>query len=132
MEALPEPLEGKRRQVEAALRRTVVVRGIQTPDAAFRGRLRVKPGRVLIEYQIAEHGYFWHIPIIERLLSLALAGETSAELREPSPADEEPVQDPEGPSGSEGQPPERSQTQSPIPSAPMPPPAPSAPPPRKS
>ena len=119
MEALPEPLEGKRRQVEAALRRTVVVRGIQTPDAAFRGRLRVEPGRVLIEYQIAEHGYFWHIPIIERLLSLALAGETSAELREPSPADE-------------GQPPERSQTQSPIPSAPMPPPAPSAPPPRKS
>lgn len=74
----------------AALGRSVVVRGIQTPDVAFRGRLRVEPGRVVIEYQVSEHGYFWHIPIIERLLSLALAGETSVELREPCPSDEEP------------------------------------------
>jgi len=98
MEPLPEPLDEKRRQVQAALRRTVVVRGIQTPDAAFRGRLRVEPGRVVIEYQVSEHGYFWHVPTIERLLSLALGGETSAELREPSAADE-------------GPPPGRSQTQ---------------------
>jgi len=119
MERLPPVLEQKRRGAEAALKRPVTVRGVHTTDPDFRGRLRVEPGRVVIEYQIAEHGYFWHIPIIERLLSLALAGETSAELREPSPADEE-------------QPPERSQTQSPAPSAPTPPPGPSAPRPRES
>jgi len=101
MEPLPEPLERRRRQVEAALRRSVVVRGVHTPDPAFRGRLRVEPGRVLIEYQVAEHGYFWHVPIIERLLSLALAGEIEAELpagrqvdlREPFPSPEEPPQE---------------------------------------
>ena len=84
MEALPKALEEKRRAVEAELRRPVIVRGIQTPDRDFRGRLRVEPGRVLIEYQIPEHGYFWHIPIITRLLSRALEGETSRELHGPS------------------------------------------------
>jgi hypothetical protein len=90
METLPEPVERRRREVETALGRTVVVRGIQTPDPEFRGRLRVEPGRVVIEYQIAEHGYFWHVPIIERLLLLALEGETSVELREPCASAGEP------------------------------------------
>ena len=90
METLPEPLERKRREVETALGRPVVVRGVQTPDSALRGRLRVEPGRVVIEYQVSEHGYFWHVPVIERLLSAALAGETSVELREPRASDEDP------------------------------------------
>lgn len=85
MEALPPKLERKRRRLEQALGRPVRVRGIRTPDAGLRGRLRVERDRVVIEYQIAEQGYFWHIPIIEELLSRAAAGHSTCELREPSP-----------------------------------------------
>lgn len=52
----------------------------------------MEPGRVLIEYQVSEAGYFWHVPIIEELLDRAAAGEQRAELRQPS------VYDGEGPS----------------------------------
>jgi len=88
MEPLPPPLEAKRRALSELLRRPVVVRGIQTPDPLFRGRLTVEPGRVLIEYQVAQAGYFWHIPIIEEMLDRAAAGETTAELRERNARDE--------------------------------------------
>ena len=44
----------------------------------------MEPGRVLIEYQVSEAGYFWHVPIIEELLDRAAAGEQRAELRQPS------------------------------------------------
>ncbi len=83
-EPLPGQLEEKRIAVERLLGRPVVVRGVQTPHPDFRGRLRVEPGRVVIEYQIPEHGYFWHVPIIEKLLEAAMAGESSVELTEPS------------------------------------------------
>jgi len=86
VEPLPRDLERKRRALAQALGRPVIIRGIRTPDPDFRGRLRVEPHRVLIEYQIREHGYFWHVPIIADLLDLAAAGQTSAELRD-SPAD---------------------------------------------
>ena len=82
MEPLPPPLEAKRRVLSELLCRPVVVRGIQTPDPLFRGRLTVEPGRVLIEHQVAQAGYFWHIPIIEELLDRAAAGERTAELSE--------------------------------------------------
>jgi hypothetical protein len=86
MERLPPLLEEKCQALARRLGRPVVVRGIQTPDPWFRGRLRVQLHRVLIEYQIAEHGYFWSVPIIETLLARAAAGESEADLREsPSP-----------------------------------------------
>ena len=82
MEPLPPQLEEKRRALAQVLSRPVIIRGIRTPDPDFRGRLRVEPHRVLIEYQAAQYGYFWHLPIIEELLDRAGAGETEAELRE--------------------------------------------------
>ncbi len=82
VEPLPPDLEDKRRALARALGRPVVIRGIRTPDPEFRGRLRVEPGRVVIEYQVAQHGYFWHVPIIEELLARAAAGESGVELRE--------------------------------------------------
>jgi G:T-mismatch repair DNA endonuclease (very short patch repair protein) len=88
VEVLPRALEAKRRSLERALGRPVQVRGIRTPDRELRGRLLVEPDRVVIEYQIAEHGYFWHVPIIEELLNRAARGEPRAELRdEPADAD---------------------------------------------
>ncbi len=60
------------------------VRGLRTPDLNLRGRLRVEPGRVVIEYQVSQAGYLWHVPVIEELLDRAAAGERSAELREAS------------------------------------------------
>jgi uncharacterized protein (DUF2126 family) len=82
VEPLPPQLEDKRRALARALGRPVVIRGIRTPDPDFRGRLRVEPHRVLIEYQVAQAGYFWHLPIIEELLARAADGESQAELRE--------------------------------------------------
>jgi hypothetical protein len=82
MEPLPPSLEAKRHSVQQILKRPVLVRGIRVPDPDFRGRLQVEPSRVLIEYQVAQPGYFWHIPIIEELLDQAVAGRTTAELRE--------------------------------------------------
>ena len=58
-------------------------------DRELRGRLLVEPDRVLIEYQVAEHGYFWHVPIIEELMNRAARGELRVELREPDDADAE-------------------------------------------
>jgi len=89
MEPLPPQLEEKRRSLARALGRPVLVRGILTPDPDFRGRLRVEPHRVLIEYQIREHGYFWHLPIIEDLLDRAAAGQPAVELRAPDPASDQ-------------------------------------------
>jgi hypothetical protein len=88
MEPLPPPVEAKRRAVSQLLGRPVVVRGIRSPDAAFRGRLTVESNRILIEYQVSQPGYFWHIPIIEELLDRAAAGETTVELREQAARDE--------------------------------------------
>ena len=90
MEALPRALEAKRRYLERALGRPVRVRGIRTPDRELRGRLLVEPDRVLIEYQVSEHGYFWNVPIIEELMNRAARGEPRVELREPDDADAGP------------------------------------------
>ena len=88
VEPLPHSLERKRRATAELLRRPVVIRGIKTPDAGLRGRLQVEPDRVVIEYQVAQAGYFWHIPIIEELLDRAAAGEVRVELREESKSEE--------------------------------------------
>jgi len=96
MEPLPPRLEQKRKALSRALDRPVHIRGIRTPEPDFRGRLRVERDRVLIEYQIAESGYFWHIPIIEELLARAAAGRPGAELRDPDalPPEQPPAQSP--------------------------------------
>jgi hypothetical protein len=91
MEQLPPDLERKRHALERYLNRPVSIRGVRLPDRAFRGRLRVGPSRVVIEYQVAQSGYFWHIPIIEELLNRAAAGECAVELREvPAEREAEP------------------------------------------
>lgn len=87
MEPLPPRLEEKRRALAGRLGRPVRLRGIRTPNGELRGRLRVDPRRVSIEYQVAQAGYFWHIPIIEELLDRAAAGETEVELRAPDGSD---------------------------------------------
>ena len=84
MEPLPPAVEQKRRSLARALGRPVHIRALRTPDADFRGRLRVEPSRVIIEYQVDQPGYFWHIPIIEELLDRAAAGHPAAELRAPA------------------------------------------------
>jgi len=83
MDPLPRPLERQRRALSRALGRPVRVRAVRTPDPGLRGRLRVEPGRVIIEYQVAEEGYFWYVPIVDELLSRAAAGEREVELRQP-------------------------------------------------
>ncbi len=84
MEPLPPRLKHQRQALARALRRPVHVRGVRTPDQGLRGRLAVEPDRVIIEYQVSQAGYFWHIAIIEELLARAAAGEGRVELRDPS------------------------------------------------
>jgi hypothetical protein len=79
---LPRRLEEKRRQVEEALGLRVVIREVRTEDAQFRGRLRVSGERLVVEYQVAQAGYFWDVELIERLLLLALAGKTDVILQD--------------------------------------------------
>lgn len=83
MDPLPRPLERQRRALSRALGRPVRVRAVRTPDRELRGRLRVDPDRVVIEYQVSQEGYFWYVPVAEELLSRAAAGEREVELRHP-------------------------------------------------
>lgn len=99
-EPLPPHLEQRRTALSRALGRPVRVRGIRTPDPDLRGRLRIEPDRVIIEYQTAEAGYFWHIPIIEELLARAAAGQPFVELRDP---DFRPPERPRAQSGKQPQ-----------------------------
>lgn len=83
MDLLPRPLERQRRALSRALGRPVRVQAVRTPDPELRGRLRVDPDRVIIEYQVSQEGYFWYVPIVEELLRRAAAGEREVELRHP-------------------------------------------------
>ena len=71
-------LERRRRAAEERLGMPVIVRGVRTPDASWKGRLYRRRGRVIIEYQISQSGFFWHAPIVERLLDAAGEGQTEA------------------------------------------------------
>lgn len=60
----------------------IVIRGIRTPDRGLRGRVTPRAGYLLLEYQVAIAGYFWHVPIIEELLDRIERGEREIVLRE--------------------------------------------------
>ena len=79
---LPRSLEKMRLDLERRLRCPVVVQEIRTTDPSFRGRLRKRAGALVLEYQVAQKGFFWHIDIVEELLGRAAAGECELELRE--------------------------------------------------
>lgn len=55
-------------QIEAALGKRLIVRGVHTPEPELRGYVEVRPGSVLIEYSEAQPGYFWGYETLERLL----------------------------------------------------------------
>jgi hypothetical protein len=79
----PAGLQQSIRQAERAAGMPIVIKEVRVPDTAFRGRVTKKAGFLLLEYQVAQPGYFWHIPIIEELLRRIQAGESDAEIREP-------------------------------------------------
>jgi len=56
------------------------VRGVRTRHPSFRGRTVRRQGCMVIEYRVAEAGYFCHIPIIEEILDRLVAGETEVSL----------------------------------------------------
>lgn len=70
------------RRAEGLAGQPIVLRQVRTLDPAFRGRVTRKRAYLLLEYQTAQSGYFWDIPIIEELLRRIEAGETDALLRE--------------------------------------------------
>ena len=72
---LPPLLEQKRKAVQEKLGLPVVVRGLRTPDASWKGRLYRRRGRIIIEYQVSQVGFFWHAPIVDQLLKAAAEGE---------------------------------------------------------
>jgi hypothetical protein len=80
---LPPSLEPQRRRAERALGMRVWVRGVRRQDHSFRGRAVRRRGWVVVEYQLAEGGYFWHLPIIEEILARLAAGETEVRLENP-------------------------------------------------
>ncbi|UCH35366.1 MAG: hypothetical protein JSV65_03170 [Armatimonadota bacterium] len=82
---LPPALEPKRRRAEKALGMPVRVRGVRTRHKSFRGRTVLRQGCVIVEYQVAAAGYFWHVPIIEEILDRLAAGETEIHLERGEP-----------------------------------------------
>lgn len=80
---LPPSLEQMRLELERRLGCPILVREIRTNDPDFRGRLRKRAGAIVLEYQVAQKGFFWHADVVEELLRRAAAGELSAELRQP-------------------------------------------------
>ncbi len=70
------------RLAEAKAGVPIVIRGVRLSDPAFRGRVTRKAGFLLLEYQVSQAGYFWHIPIIEELLRRIQSGETEPQIRE--------------------------------------------------
>jgi hypothetical protein len=38
---------------------------------------------VILEYQVAQSGFFWHADTVQELLRRAAAGEVAVELRQP-------------------------------------------------
>jgi len=79
---VPPGLRSRVRRAERLAGQPIVLRQVRTLDPAFKGRITRKPGYLLLEYQTAQSGYFWDIPIIEELLRRIEAGETDALLRE--------------------------------------------------
>jgi hypothetical protein len=75
-------LDARRIEVERAIGMPIAVRGVRTSDPDFRGRVTQRPGYLLLEYQVAMAGYFWHVPIIEELLARIERGEREIVLRE--------------------------------------------------
>ncbi len=75
-------LEQRIRQVEAETGKRIIVRGVRSDEADFRGRLIVHKGYCVLEYRDDEPGYFWHVPIIEELLRLVQEGRGSVTLLE--------------------------------------------------
>jgi len=82
MDDLPPALESKRKRAERALGMPVRVRGVRTRHKSFRGRTVRRQGYMIVEYQVAASGYFWHVPIIEEILDRLAAGETRIHLED--------------------------------------------------
>jgi hypothetical protein len=82
---LPPSLEPQRLRAERALGMPVRVRGVRTRHQSFRGRALRRQGYILVQYQVAQAGYFWHIPIIEEILARLAAGETEVHLEQAEP-----------------------------------------------
>ena len=87
----PEERERLRRQAEQDLGLRVVLRPVQSPEPAFRGRLSRRPGYLLVEYADRTAGYFWDLDLLRELLDHARAGRHELTVWEGGP---EP---PEGP-----------------------------------
>lgn len=71
-----------REQVERQIGKPVTLRGIQSPELEFRGRITDRPGYILLEYRDEPAGYFWHYDTIRRLLTLAAEGQRNVTLYE--------------------------------------------------
>jgi len=69
-----EERERLRRQAERDLGLPVVLRPVQTPEPAFRGRLSRRRGYLLVEYADRTAGYFWDLDLLRELLDHARAG----------------------------------------------------------
>ncbi len=70
------------RKLERLRGKRIVLRGVRTNNAQFRGRLVERNGYIVIEYRDDKPGYFWHYEIIEELLDLVEKGSCNIILYE--------------------------------------------------
>jgi hypothetical protein len=58
------------RAIEKRCGKRIVLRGVRTNKAHFRGRLTERHRHIVLEYRDDKPGDFWHYKIIEELLDL--------------------------------------------------------------
>lgn len=75
-------VEERVRRLEQATGKRVVLRGVKVPERAFRGRVSLQAGLIVLEYRDETAGYFWHYSILEELLGYAEAGQYDVVLYE--------------------------------------------------
>lgn len=70
----PDEWERLRAETEQAIGEPIVLRPVQVPEPAFRGRITQRAGYVLVEYRDEISGYFWDLDALREMLRYVRQG----------------------------------------------------------
>ncbi len=80
--ALPDAMRRRVQALEKRLGRPIILRAARWPDAGLRGRVSRRHGALLVEYRDDVAGFFWHLDIIDELLTCIENGQLEVTLRD--------------------------------------------------
>lgn len=77
-----DALSGRVKRLEARYGARIILRAVHVPDPGFRGSVRRRGGRIVVEYRDDTPGFFWHHDILRELLERLERGEDDVTLRD--------------------------------------------------